>query len=139
MKTGDYLIYKLSDQMKKCTKIDAELFRKLDVKRGLRNEDGTGVLVGLTNIGNVVGYDRLPDGTLKPKENYSSGVMRFQTLSAPSSTRNVSASRRSPICFFPETFRTRRKSPNSTGFWSRTCLLRRTPFCTSSNSKAGTS
>ena len=66
MKTGDYLIYKLSDQMKKCTKIDAELFRKLDVKRGLRNEDGTGVLVGLTNIGNVVGYDRLPDGTLKP-------------------------------------------------------------------------
>ena len=68
MKTGDYLIYKLSDQMKKCTKIDAELFRKLDVKRGLRNEDGTGVLVGLTNIGNVVCYDRLPDGTLKPIE-----------------------------------------------------------------------
>ena len=68
MKTGDYLIYKLSDQMKKCTKIDAELFRKMDVKRGLRNEDGTGVLVGLTNIGNVVGYDRLPDGTLKPIE-----------------------------------------------------------------------
>ena len=68
MKTGDYLIYKLSDQMKKCTKIDADLFRKMDVKRGLRNEDGTGVLVGLTNIGNVVGYDRLPDGTLKPIE-----------------------------------------------------------------------
>ena len=56
------MIYKLADNMKGCIKIDAELFRKLDVKRGLRNEDGTGVLVGLTNIGNVVGYERTPDG-----------------------------------------------------------------------------
>ena len=53
----EYLIYKLSDDMKGCIKIDAELFKKLDVKRGLRNENGTGVLVGLTNIGNVVGYE----------------------------------------------------------------------------------
>lgn len=51
--------------MKGCIKIDAELFRKLDVKRGLRNDDGTGVLVGLTNIGNVVGYERTAEG-LKP-------------------------------------------------------------------------
>lgn len=63
---NEYLIYKLSDQMKGCTRIDADLFKKMDVKRGLRNEDGTGVLVGLTNIGNVVGYDRKPDGTLYP-------------------------------------------------------------------------
>ena len=63
----EYLIYKLSDNMKSCIKIDAELFRKLDVKRGLRNEDGTGVLVGLTNIGNVVGYERTEEG-LQPIE-----------------------------------------------------------------------
>lgn len=63
----EYLIYKLSDEMKGCVKIDADLFRKLDVKRGLRNEDGTGVLVGLTNVGNVVGYERTADG-LKPIE-----------------------------------------------------------------------
>jgi len=62
----EYLIYKLSDEMKGSTRIDAELFKKLDVKRGLRNEDGTGVLVGLTNIGNVVGYARKADGTLEP-------------------------------------------------------------------------
>lgn len=68
MKSGDYLIYKLSDQMKNCTKMDADLFRKLDVKRGLRNENGTGVLVGLTNIGNVVGYNKHEDGTLSPVE-----------------------------------------------------------------------
>ena len=68
MDKKEYLIYKLSDEMKNCTKIDAALFKKLDVKRGLRNEDGTGVLVGLTNIGNVVGYDRKPDGSLLPIE-----------------------------------------------------------------------
>ena len=44
----EYLIYKLSEAMKDCTRIDNELFPKFDVKRGLRNEDGTGVLVGLT-------------------------------------------------------------------------------------------
>lgn len=53
--------------MKSCIKIDAALFKQLDVKRGLRNDDGTGVLVGLTNIGNVVGYERSPEG-LKPIE-----------------------------------------------------------------------
>lgn len=66
MDRKDYLVYKLSDMMKSCTKIDAALFKKLDVKRGLRNEDGTGVLVGLTNIGNVVGYDKKEDGSLVP-------------------------------------------------------------------------
>ena len=52
----EYLIYKLSEEMKEATRIDTALFPKFDVKRGLRNEDGTGVLVGLTRIGNVVGY-----------------------------------------------------------------------------------
>ena len=56
----EYLIYKLADEMKVSVKIDMNLFRANQVKRGLRNEDGTGVLVGLTNIGNVVG--RMVDG-----------------------------------------------------------------------------
>ncbi|MDR2257933.1 MAG: citrate/2-methylcitrate synthase [Treponema sp.] len=36
--------------------IDAGLYEKFNVKRGLRNADGTGVLVGLTRIGDVHGY-----------------------------------------------------------------------------------
>ena len=36
--------------------IDAGLYGKYSVKRGLRNEDGTGVLVGLTRVGEVHGY-----------------------------------------------------------------------------------
>ena len=36
--------------------INPETYEKYDVKRGLRNKDGTGVLVGLTSIGDVRGY-----------------------------------------------------------------------------------
>lgn len=64
----EYLIYKLSDEVKNSCKIDNSLFGKYGVKRGLRNEDGTGVLVGLTNIGNVVGYDRDENGNMTPAE-----------------------------------------------------------------------
>ena len=64
----EYLIYKLSDEVKNSCKIDNSLFGQFGVKRGLRNEDGSGVLVGLTNIGNVVGYERDADGTLQPTQ-----------------------------------------------------------------------
>ena len=64
----DYLIYKLADKVKTSSRIDSSLFKKYGVKRGLRNEDGSGVLVGLTNISNVVGYKRQEDGTLTPVE-----------------------------------------------------------------------
>ncbi|MDR2774490.1 MAG: citrate/2-methylcitrate synthase [Tannerella sp.] len=61
----EYLIYKLSETVKTTCKIDNDLFTKYNVKRGLRNEDRSGVLVGLTQIGNVVGYERIPEGGLK--------------------------------------------------------------------------
>lgn len=41
--------------------INPDLYEKFDVKRGLRNSNGTGVLVGLTKIGDVVGYE-IQDG-----------------------------------------------------------------------------
>ncbi len=47
--------------------IEKELFDQYGVKRGLRNSDFSGVLVGLTHIGNVVGYDNV-DGKLIPRE-----------------------------------------------------------------------
>lgn len=62
----DYLIYKLSETVKTTSRIEKELFTQFNVKRGLRNEDNTGVLVGLTKVGDVVGYERLPEGGLKP-------------------------------------------------------------------------
>ncbi|MCR8907008.1 citrate synthase [Thermophilibacter sp. ET337] len=42
--------------------VPAELYEKYDVKRGLRNADGSGVLVGLTTISNVHGYNRTEHG-----------------------------------------------------------------------------
>lgn len=45
--------------------IDKEAYRKLSVKRGLRNEDGTGVLIGVTQIGSVQGY-YMDDGEKTP-------------------------------------------------------------------------
>lgn len=41
--------------------IENELYTTYSVKKGLRNEDGTGVLVGLTKISDVVGYRREGD------------------------------------------------------------------------------
>lgn len=66
----DKLLREYSEIVEK-DKIPAESYRKYNVKRGLRNSDGTGVLVGLTEIGEVHGYikedeDKKPDhGRLK--------------------------------------------------------------------------
>ncbi len=43
----------------------------VDVKRGLRNSDGTGVMIGYTQIGNVIGYS-IVDGERVPMEGHLS-------------------------------------------------------------------
>ena len=48
---------RLSVLAKRNDPIDPALYEKYDVKRGLRNANGTGVCVGLTRIGDVVGYE----------------------------------------------------------------------------------
>lgn len=48
-------------------RIDPSAYQRYDVKRGLRNDNGTGVLVGVTEIANVVGYD-LVKGRKEPRE-----------------------------------------------------------------------
>ncbi len=58
----DAFITQMSKQVVKANQIPEELYIKKDVKRGLRNSDGTGVVVGLTRIGEVVGYGRGPNG-----------------------------------------------------------------------------
>jgi len=45
-----------SEIIRKNSNIQNEMFEKYNVKRGLRNADGTGVLVGLTEIGDVHAY-----------------------------------------------------------------------------------
>lgn len=52
------LMQRLEELTVKASQIDKGLFETYNVKRGLRNQDGSGVLVGLTNIGDVVGYEK---------------------------------------------------------------------------------
>lgn len=59
------LLEKLSESIEKNSHIDTGLFEKYNVKRGLRNSDHTGVLVGLTRIGDVVGYRKTEEGALE--------------------------------------------------------------------------
>ncbi len=59
-------IKNLCEQSIACSQISPDLYARYNVKRGLRNNDGTGVLVGLTNIGEVHGYtidesEKVPD------------------------------------------------------------------------------
>lgn len=57
----------LCEEYLKNNYIDPETCEKLGVKRGLRNPDGTGVLAGLTNVCDVVGYEMV-DGVRTPAD-----------------------------------------------------------------------
>ncbi|TCO10517.1 citrate synthase [Natronoflexus pectinivorans] len=61
------LLERLARSAVKCCEVDKELYNVYNVKRGLRNADFTGVLVGLTNIGDVVGYTKGEDGKNIPQ------------------------------------------------------------------------
>jgi citrate synthase len=60
-KINNPIVQQLSADVKKVSYIEPSLFEKFNVKRGLRNADHTGVLVGLTNVGDVVGYQKEND------------------------------------------------------------------------------
>lgn len=57
---SEYLKYNIFDKLalkaEINNRIDTSLYEKYELKRGLRNNNGTGVLVGLTQVGSVHGY-----------------------------------------------------------------------------------
>lgn len=63
----DKTIVDLANYIEKCNAVDKDLYEKYDIRRGLRNKDGTGVLVGITSVGDVVGYEKL-DGKKQPAQ-----------------------------------------------------------------------
>ena len=52
----DTIIQEYAEKVRATGTIDPQLYVDYNVKRGLRNADGTGVLVGLTRVGAVHGY-----------------------------------------------------------------------------------
>ncbi len=69
------LIGELSALAESNNRIEMDLYSKYNVKRGLRNRDGTGVLVGLTEIGDVHAYI-MDEGEKVPVE----GVLRYRGI-----------------------------------------------------------
>jgi len=69
--------------------IDPRLYQKYNVKRGLRNADGTGVLVGLTSIGDVHGYI-VDENEKVPVE----GRLRFRGIELDEIVRGFQAEKR---------------------------------------------
>jgi citrate synthase len=75
VETKDWLIKDLKEnwfeeraaRVESVNKIDKEYYRQYDIKQGLRNSDGTGVVVGFTKIGSVHGYTYC-DGLKTPIE-----------------------------------------------------------------------
>ena len=60
-------IAQLCNHAKEEYSIPKQLYEDQNVKRGLRNSDGTGVVAGITRIGSVQGY-YMEDGVRVPKE-----------------------------------------------------------------------
>ena len=48
--------FDLYERFERCNTIDPRNYERANVKRGLRNSDGTGVMAGVTRISNVHGY-----------------------------------------------------------------------------------
>ena len=59
----------LCDELKESSVMPQEYFDRFEVKRGLRNRDGSGVMAGLTKVCAVEGY-HIEDGERKPVEGH---------------------------------------------------------------------
>lgn len=75
MNNNDALFKELCELSKEVYAIDPELYNKYSVKRGLRNSNGSGVLVGLTKVGDAHGYV-LDEGEKVADE----GILRYRGI-----------------------------------------------------------
>ncbi len=75
MSDKTYKEFMLSDMQKTYHVLPRELYEKYDVQRGLRKKDGSGVMAGLTSIGDVKGYV-FDDGEKIPCE----GRLRYRGI-----------------------------------------------------------
>ena len=74
--------------------IDKKYYERYDVKRGLRNQDGSGVLAGITNICTVHGYVMNESEKCPMRESWYSGAMTSTTWWKMRWLRIASATRR---------------------------------------------
>jgi len=89
LKIDTTLLNELTRNAEKMNRIPQELYQKYSVKRGLRNDDGTGVLVGLTEIGDVHGYI-IDEGQIVPVD----GRLEYRGINVNDITRGFQAEKR---------------------------------------------
>ena len=94
-------IMRLTDICYENSQIPVELYGKHDVKRGLRDLNGQGVLAGLTKISNVQAY-RMEDGKKIP----CAGELSYRGINVEDLTDGW-VLRRSPTCSYSDGFRIR--------------------------------
>ena len=61
-------IMALKEQWEKKNYIDPKLYQEYNVKRGLRDEDGRGVLTGLTRVAEIQSYNVTGEGKINPTD-----------------------------------------------------------------------
>ena len=86
---SDDTIERLCAEVRKYNIIEPSYFEKYNIKRGLRNADGTGVMAGLTNVCNVEGY-YIDDGERVPRE----GRLKFRGIDMSSVVAGCEAEHR---------------------------------------------
>ena len=82
----------LRDDIIKSNTIDNEVYQRFEVKRGLRNQDGSGVLAGLPRISSVVGA-QVVDYKSEPVE----GILSYRGISLADLV--AESKDQSPFCF----------------------------------------
>lgn len=105
-------IVRLADLSRQAGIIEQELFTKYEVKRGLRDLNGKGVLAGLTTISDVRA-NKIVNGEQVPTHGelfYRGYNVRIWSKALPQTV--VSVLKKWPICFYLMPFRMRRSFPN---------------------------
>ena len=73
-------ILSLKEQWEKKNFIDPRLYKEYNVKRGLRNEDGRGVLTGLTRVAEIQSYNVYMDAADREHIAPSDGILYYRGI-----------------------------------------------------------
>ena len=75
-----HAILSLKEQWEKKNYIDPKLYKEYNVKRGLRNEDGRGVLTGLTRVAEIQSYNVYMDAADREHIAPSYGILYYRGI-----------------------------------------------------------
>ena len=97
---------------------DEGLFVEHNVKRGLRNADGSGVVAGLTRISDVHGYNKVDGKVVPDQASLRCAATASRTWSTTPRPRIAMATKRSPTCSSRARCPTKRSSTGFADVWA---------------------